>query len=260
MQRRTTCTTLRKTLDLVSDLPVSVLIHDGQAMKPVDPICAISRQVEARLWSMLQRTLFDRLAASRLKPLTVPHSGSSFDPTLSGGMLEDLLVSSCETELGTLTGIEDDDLLFSDAIDGEEDDLLSSDGMDGAVAVDAVDVAEIADDDDLLDDYQDEEHANERVELEGAESLDETRDIERRFERIDNMVTSQLCEEREDSLQDWAIVHYIDSESCNTFEGRECDRELWRRDVDYRNEAPSEFEPCFRPAHGSTLDEDEMII
>lgn len=243
MQRRTTSTTLREKLDHIARLPATVPIHEDQASKPVNPICAISPQVEARLWSMSQRTLFDQRAARKLEPVTVPHSGSSFEPTLSEGMLEDLLVSSHETEPRSRTGVEDDNLSYSDSVYGEEDELLLSDAVDAADSVDG---------DDLLEDYEYGEDATGRVEIGGAEPLYDAADIKRQIGRDDNVFTR--------GPQDMAVAHYSDSESCNIFDGREGDREMERRVVDDRNEAPSEIELCLRPHYGSTLDEDEMMV
>lgn len=193
MQRRTTSTTLRNKLDSIADLPATVRTPDNQALKPSDPIRAITRQVEARLWGTLQRTLFDRRATRKLEPLTVSCSGSSFDSTFSEGMLEDLLVSSCETELKSSSGVEDVDFVsFFEFIDGKEAELCS----------DTVDAARLVDDDELLDHYQDEEYATGRVTLGDAEPLYNTRDLKRQIGRIDYTFTGDLCEEGEDSRQD----------------------------------------------------------
>lgn len=194
MQRRTTSTSLRKKLDCVAALRATGPILGDQAGKPGDPNHVISRQVEARLWGMLQRTLFDRLAARKLEPLTVPDSGPSFDPMLSEEMLDDILVSSHGPELGSLTGVEDDDLPFSDFVDGDEDDPLLLDAMD------------VVNDDGPLDAYQDQDCATGRVELGSAEPLHDPRAIERPMERRDKLFTTEVWEGEKMPEQ---IVHYI---------------------------------------------------
>ena len=143
---------------------------------------------------MLQRTLFDRLAARKLEHLTVPDRGPSFDPMLSEEMLDELLLSSHGPEHGSLIGVEDDDLPFSDFFDVDEDDPLLLDAMD------------VVNDDDPLDTYQDQDCAIGRVELGSAEPSHDPVDIERPMERIDKLFTTELCEREKMPEQ---IVHYI---------------------------------------------------
>lgn len=242
MQRRSTSTTLRKKLDSIADLSATVPIYDDPAMISVDPVCDISRQIEARLWSMLQRTLFDQKAARKLEPLTVPHRGSSFDPTLSEGMLEDPLVSGRETDPKSLLGVDDDEQSYSYPLEGDQEDLLLSNA------------AETVDEDELLDDYQDGGYATGRVTIGDAEPLCDTGEIERQI----GLVASRSTREP----QDLARAQYLDSESCNFVMGHRANRNVWQRDLEDSNEASSEFDFCIRQARGSAddEDEDEMMI
>ena len=226
--------------------------HDDEILNPMDPIRGMALQVRTRLWSMLQRTLFDRLAVRKLKPLKVPHSGLSCDRTFPGEILEDLPVSSLDAELKSSARDEDDELLFADYMDGGEDDvLLFPDGMDAE---------EILDEDGLLDDHQDEESDFEWVKERREESLHDVLDIGNRSERMDSVFTRDFGEDATDLRQALTMKNYNDRDRSDTFQGRECDRELWRRDVADRNESMPAFELRLRPADGSTFEDDEMML
>lgn len=237
MQRRSTSTTLRKKLSSIADLSATVSVYDNPAMLSVNSVCDTSRQIEARLWTILQRTLFDRKAARKLEPLTVPHTGFPIDPTLSEGMLEDPLGSGRETDPESW---EDGEQLYSDSIAGDQDDLLLSDP------------AEAGNKDELLLDYQDEGYATERVKVRDAEPPYATGYIERPTEFIARRSTREP--------QDLASGQYLDSECCNCLMEHLCDGNAWRRELEDSSKASSELYFSLRQAHGSTLDGEEMML